>query len=243
MRDGNPGRSFQGISLHYYTICHDWSKKGSATQFDEKEYFTTMKKTLFMDELLDKHIRIMDKYDPNNRVGLIVDEWGNWHDVEPGTNPGFLYQQNTLRDALVASVNLDLFNNYARRVKMANIAQTVNVLQAMILTKDDKIVKTPSFYVFKMYTVHHDATLLPSDVTSDKYTFGNESIPALSASASKDDSGKIHVTISNLDPTNGKEVTCDLRGIRKDFVCSRTRWLQAQKLIRTTILAKPKKSV
>jgi alpha-N-arabinofuranosidase len=212
MRDGNPGRSFQGISLHYYTITHNWSKKGSATQFDEKEYFTTMKKTLFMDELLDKHIRIMDKYDPQNRVGLIVDEWGNWHDVEPGTNPGFLYQQNTLRDALVASVNLDLFNKYARRVKMANIAQTVNVLQAMILTKDDKIVKTPSFYVFKMYTVHHDATLLPVDISSDKYTFENESVPALSATASQDASGKIHVTISNLDPSNGKEVTCDLRG-------------------------------
>ncbi len=215
MRDGNPGQSFQGISLHYYTICHDWSRKGSATQFDENEYFTTLKKTLFMDELLEKHITIMDKYDPRNRVGLIVDEWGNWFDVEPGTNPGFLFQQNTLRDAMVASVNLDLFNNHARRVKMANIAQTVNVLQAMILTKDDKMVKTPSFYVFKMYTVHHDATLLPSNVISDKYTLGHESIPALSASASKDASGKIHVTITNLDPSNSKEVTCDLRGTEK----------------------------
>jgi alpha-N-arabinofuranosidase len=215
MRNGNPGQSFQGISLHYYTICHDWSKKGSATQFDENEYFTTLKKTLFMDELLEKHITIMDKYDPRNRVGLIVDEWGNWFDVEPGTNPGFLFQQNTLRDAMVASVNLDLFNNYARRVKMANIAQTVNVLQAMILTKDDKMVKTPSFYVFKMYAVHHDATLLPSNVNSDKYTLGNESIPALSASASKDASGKVHVTITNLDPVNSKEVTCDLRGTEK----------------------------
>ncbi len=213
MKDGNPGRSFQGVSLHYYTVCHEWNRKGSATQFDENEYFTTMKKTLFMDELLDKHIRIMDKYDPNNRVGLIVDEWGNWHDVEPGTNPGFLYQQNTLRDALVASVNLDLFNKYARRVKMANIAQTVNVLQAMILTKDDQIVKTPSFYVFKMYTVHHDATLLPSDVACEKYALGDESVPALSATASKDASGKIHVTISNLNPNKSMEVACDLRGM------------------------------
>jgi len=157
----------------------------------------------------------MDKYDPENRVGLVVDEWGNWHDVEPGTNPGFLYQQNTLRDALVASVNLDLFNKNARRVKMANIAQTVNVLQAMILTKDDQIVKTPSFYVFKMYTVHHDATLLPSDVTSEDYTFGNESVPSLSATASKDVYGKIHITISNLNPTKNLEVSCDLRGMEK----------------------------
>jgi alpha-N-arabinofuranosidase len=155
----------------------------------------------------------MDKYDPQNRVGLIVDEWGNWHDVEPGTNPGFLYQQNTLRDALVASVNLDLFNKYARRVKMANIAQTVNVLQAMILTKDDQIVKTPSFYVFKMYTVHHDATLLPSSIKCENYSNENESIPALSATASKDASGKIHITISNLNPSKNMEVSCDLRGV------------------------------
>ncbi len=213
MRDGNPGRSFQGVSLHYYTICHNWGQKGSATQFDEKEYFTTMKKTLFMDELLDKHIRIMDEYDPRNRVGLIVDEWGNWHDVEPGTNPGFLFQQNTLRDALVASVNLDLFNKYARRVKMANIAQTVNVLQAMILTKDEQLVRTPSYYVFKMYAVHHDATLLPSDVQCENYSLENESVPAISASASKDENGKIHVTLSNLNPDKTIDVTCDLRGI------------------------------
>ncbi len=213
MKEGNPGRSFQGISLHYYTICHNWRQKGSATQFDEKEYFATMKKTLFMEELLQKHITIMDKYDPQNRVGLVVDEWGNWFDVEPGTNPGFLYQQNTLRDAMVASVNLDLFNKYCRRVKMANIAQTVNVLQAMILTKDNQMVRTPSFYVFKMYKVHHDATLLPSAIKCDDYTFDNESVPALSATASKDDNGKIHITISNLDPENAKDITCELRGL------------------------------
>jgi alpha-N-arabinofuranosidase len=215
MRNGAPGRSFQGISLHYYTVTHNWSRKGSATQFDENEYFTTMSKTLFMDELLEKHINIMDRYDPENRVGLIVDEWGNWHDVEPGTNPGFLYQQNTLRDAMVAAVNLDLFNNYCRRVKMANIAQTVNVLQAMILTKDDQMVKTPSYYVFKMYKVHHDATLLPTDVTCENYENENDAIPAISTSASKSEDGKIHLTISNINPNKAISVTCELRGLNK----------------------------
>ncbi len=212
MENGNPGRNFQGISLHYYTICHNWQKKGSATQFDENEYFTTLQKTMFMEELLKKHINIMDKYDPQNRVGLIVDEWGNWHDVEPGTNPGFLFQQNTLRDAMVASINLDLFNKYCRRVKMANIAQTVNVLQAMILTDGKQLVRTPSFYVFKMYTVHHDATLLPAEIESDSYSFEGKDIPSLSASASKDASGKIHITISNLNPDKATRVTCELRG-------------------------------
>ncbi|SHE97956.1 alpha-N-arabinofuranosidase [Mariniphaga anaerophila] len=213
MRNGNPGRSFQGISLHYYTIAHDWSHKGSATDFNESEYFMTMSKTLFMDELLEKHINIMDRYDPDNKVGLFVDEWGNWHDVEPGTNPGFLYQQNTLRDAMVAAVNLDLFNKYSRRVKMANIAQTVNVLQAMILTRGDKMVKTPSYYVFKMYKVHHDATLLPTDVESETYEFENKSIPAVSTTASKSDDGKIHLTISNLNPNKAVSISCELRGM------------------------------
>ena len=215
MKNGNPGRSFQGLSLHHYTVCNTWARKGSATDFDEKDYITTMSKTLFMKELIEKHSTIMDKYDPQNRVALVVDEWGNWHDVEPGTNPGFLFQQNTVRDAMVAAVNLDLFNNHARRVKMANIAQTINVLQAMLLTKNDQMVKTPTFYVFKMYTVHHDATLLPSDVTCDQYTYGDESVPAISTSASKDASGKIHVTISNLDPNSSKAVTCELRGTAK----------------------------
>ncbi len=214
MRDGNPGRSFQGISLHYYTVAHNWSQKGSATQFDESDYFITMSKTLFMNELLDKHINIMDHYDPANRVGLVVDEWGNWHDVEPGTNPGFLYQQNTLRDAMVASVNLDIFNNHCKRVKMANIAQTVNVLQAMILTQEGEMVKTPSFYVFKMYKVHHDATLLPTDVKCENYTYGDENVPAISTSASKSDDGKIHITISNLNPNKAMDVTCEIRGAK-----------------------------
>lgn len=215
MKNGNPGSSFQGVSLHYYTICHNWRNKGSAIQFDENEYITTLNKTLHMNELLEKHIGIMDKYDPNNRVSLVVDEWGNWFDVEPGTNPGFLYQQNTLRDAMVASLNLDIFNKNARRVKMANIAQTVNVLQAMILTQDDELVKTPSFYVFKMYKVHHDATLLPSDITCENYTLDRENVPAISATASKDASGKIHVTITNVNPNKALKVTCDVRGMDK----------------------------
>lgn len=215
MKNGNPGHSFQGISLHYYTVTHNWSNKGSATDFDEGEYFLTMSKTLFMDELLEKHINIMDRYDPQNRVGLMVDEWGNWHDVEPGTNPGFLYQQNTMRDALVAAVNLDLFNKYSRRVKMANIAQTVNVLQAMILTKDEEMVKTPSYYVFRMYKVHHDGTLLPAEVKSEAYEYENNSIPAISASASRSEDGKIHLTISNLNPGKALELDCELRGMDK----------------------------
>jgi len=205
----------QGYSFHYYTFCHGWNDKSSATQFDENDWFYTMKKTLIMEERLESHIALMDEYDPDNRIGLIADEWGNWFLVEPGTNPGFLYQQNTLRDAVTAALYLNIFNKHARRVKMANIAQFVNVLQAMILTKKDLIVKTPTFYVFKMYKVHHDATLLPIDVTCDNYAYKDMTLPGLSASASKDKEDIIHVSLCNIDPHNNREIEIDLRGSDK----------------------------
>ncbi len=204
-----------GLSLHYYTVCHDWNRKGSATEFDESDWFLTLSKTLKMDTYITNHSLIMDKYDPERRIALVVDEWGNWHDVEPGTNPGFLYQQNTLRDAMVAAVNLDIFNKHCARVKMANIAQTINVLQAMILTRGREIVLTPSYYVFKMYKVHHDATLLPLEIACDKYSYQGHSIPAISASASKDAHGFIHITLSNLNPVKPLDIQCEIRGVDK----------------------------
>ena len=202
----------QGYSFHYYTFCHGWNDKTSATQFNENDWFYTMKNTLIMEERLKKHIALMDEYDPQNRIGLMADEWGNWFTVEPGTNPGFLYQQNTLRDAVTAGLYLDIFNNNARRVKMANIAQLINVLQAMILTKDDQLLKTPTFYVFKMYKVHHDATLLPIDVTCEDYTYDGMTLPSISASASKDKEGRIHVSLTNIDMHKDRSIEIDLRG-------------------------------
>ena len=146
----------------------------------------------------------MEKYDPDNHVALIADEWGNWFDPEPGVDMGVLYQQNTIRDAITASIYLNIFNNHCDRVKMANIAQTVNVLQAMILTQGEKMIKTPTFYVFKMYNVHHDALLLPTETTCEAYKNNEEEVPALSVSASKDDEGIINVTVANVDPNQSK---------------------------------------
>ena len=205
----------QGYSFHYYTFCHGWDDKSSATQFDENDWFYTMKNTLVMEERLERHISLMDEYDPQNRIGLIADEWGNWFTVEPGTNPGFLYQQNTVRDAVTAALYLNIFNNHANRVKMANIAQMVNVLQAMILTKDDQLVKTPTFYVFKMYKVHHDAPLLPIDVKCQDYTYDDMTLPSISASASKDKDGTIHISLCNIDMHIDRSVEIDLRGSEK----------------------------
>ncbi|MFS8572711.1 MAG: alpha-N-arabinofuranosidase, partial [Clostridia bacterium] len=163
------GAYMDGLSLHYYTVPGTWAKKGSATEFDEDEWFITLKKALRIEELIKRHSAIMDRYDPLKRVGLIVDEWGTWYDVEPGTNPAFLYQQNTVRDALVAGLHLNIFNNHAERVKMANIAQTVNVLQAMILTDGPKMIVTPTYHVFEMYKPHQGATLLPPWVEAERY--------------------------------------------------------------------------
>ena len=207
------GRQMQGLSLHYYTLpTGNWDKKGSATQFDETEYFNTMVNTLLMNELILKHSSIMDKYDPQKQVGMMVDEWGIWTDVEPGTNPGFLFQQNSLRDAILAGINLNIFNNHCDRVKMANIAQTVNVLQALILTDKEKMLLTPTYWVYYLYKVHQDATLLPVHLTSNSYELNGKKMDAINVSASKDASGKIHITLVNIDPNKAQPVDTELQG-------------------------------
>ncbi|HEY0379558.1 MAG TPA: alpha-N-arabinofuranosidase [Pyrinomonadaceae bacterium] len=206
-------RYMDGLSLHYYTLpTSDWGHKGSATQFGEKEWHATLVRTLRMEEFIEKHSAIMDKYDPQKRVGLMVDEWGTWYDAEPGRDMGALYQQNTLRDAVVSGVNLNIFNNHSDRVKMANIAQMVNVLQAMVLTDKEKMVLTPTYHVFRMYRVHQDATLLPVELSAPEYKAEQASVPSLNASASRDKEGKLHLSIVNLDPNRPAVVTTSVAG-------------------------------
>ncbi|MFD0693030.1 alpha-N-arabinofuranosidase [Paenibacillus sp. GCM10027628] len=208
------GRMMDAISLHYYTITGEsWQNKGSATGFSEDEWFKTLERTKRMEELIRKHSAIMDQYDPEKRVGLIVDEWGTWFDVEPGTNPGFLYQQNTIRDALVAGINFHIFHDHCDRVEMANIAQVVNVLQSVILTEGERMLLTPTYHVFDMFKVHQDATLLSTHLISDFYEHNGRKQPQTSVSASKDDQGRIHISICNLDPTSEADVHIELRGI------------------------------
>jgi len=187
-----------GLSLHYYTVPNTWETKGRATEFNTKDWYNTLKKTLYMEELINTHGAIMDKYDPKKEIGLIVDEWGTWYDVEPGTNPGFLYQQNTIRDALVAGINLNIFNKHCDRVKMANIAQLVNVLQSVILTDGEKMVKTPTYYVFKMFSAHQDAELLDSHIESELIGDDANKVPNLTESVSLSKDGTINITINNL---------------------------------------------
>lgn len=219
MRDA--GRYFNAIGLHYYTITGTWAKKGSATAFEEADYAKTLQNTLRMDSYIAKHAAIMDKYDPQKRVWLAVDEWGTWFDVEPGTNPGFLFQQNTLRDALVAALNANIFVKHADRVKMANIAQMVNVLQAMILTKDEKMVLTPTYHVFEMYKDFQDATALGIEVSSPWYNRDASTLPAISASAVRDQAGKTHVALVNVDPARQVTVTANLSGASASSVSGR----------------------
>jgi alpha-N-arabinofuranosidase len=154
-------------------------------------------------------------------VWLIAGEWGMWHDVEPGTNPGFLYQQNTLRDAVVAGLHLNIFNNHSDRVRMANIAQTINVLQSVVLTEGEKMIVTPTYHVFEFYKVHQDATYLPTTLTSDTYTLEAEGIPAVSASASRDAQGRTHITLVNVDPTKSRTVQTEFRGATLSSVSGR----------------------
>lgn len=204
-----PKNLVKGIALHHYAVI-DWQKKGSATMYTDEQYFKTMKSAWLMNELVEKHSAIMDKYDPKKDIALVVDEWGGWYEVEPGTNPGFLYQQNTMRDAMIAGMTLNIFNNHAERVRMANLAQTVNVLQAVILTEGDKMLVTPTYHVLEMYKVHQDAVLIPIELNSQHLSFNSESIPAVSASASIAKDGKTHISLVNIDPKNQQKVTIDL---------------------------------
>jgi len=200
----------QGVSMHYYTLpTANWRRKGSSTDFDEEMWFATLRNTMYVKDYIKQHLAIMDKFDPERKMKLIVDEWGTWYDKLPGTKDGFLQQQNTVRDALVAGINLNIFNNNANRISMANIAQIVNVLQSVILTKGYEMVKTPTYFIFKMYNVHQDARLIPVKLETENYEYNDEFIPALTASASEKD-GLINITITNANPNKAIPVDCHL---------------------------------
>jgi len=205
-----PHHLMDGISMHYYTT--NWNNKGSATDFGEDRYFDVLKRCLAIEAAIDRHIAIMNRYDPEKNVALVFDEWGTWYTVEPGTNPGFLFQQNSMRDALVAGLTLNYLNQKCDRIKMANIAQTINVLQALIFTNENQMLLTPTYHIYDMFKVHHDAELLPLSLESPDYAFGKESLPAINASASKSPDGKIHVSLVNIDPVQTLDVVLKLRG-------------------------------
>ena len=215
-------RHMDGISLHYYVFTGPhWWEKGSATEFDESEWFTLMKKSLDVAEVLRQQIEVMDKHDPEKRVGLYFDEWGTWWNPTPGSNPGFLVQQNTLRDALSAGIFLNIFNQHCDRVKMANIAQTVNVLQAMAHTRDADMFLTPTYHVFEMFKEHQGATLLPIDLACAPYERDEHKVPSLNASASKSEAGTVTITLCNLHPTNEAALNCSIQGMDASEVSGR----------------------
>jgi alpha-N-arabinofuranosidase len=206
----NPTPVFQAVTFHYYTHAGPGIHSEPALEFTDEQFYATMRGALDVERIIRRHEAVMDSYDPDRTVGLILDEWGTWWTVEEGTNPGFLFQQNTVRDALVASVHFDAFHRHAGRLKMANIAQTLNVLQAMILTDDDgSMVLTPTYHVFEMNRGHHDAAALATHVLEAPTVA--DGVPGLSASASTRD-GSALVSLSNLSATEALEVRVDLRG-------------------------------
>ncbi len=205
-------RHMDAYSLHSYTFPGRWEDKGPSTGFPEAKWASTLKNAMFMDELIRKHAAIMDKHDPQKRVGLYVDEWGTWYDPEPGHNPAFLYQQNTLRDAHVAALSLHVFHRHTDRVRMTNIAQMVNVLQAMILTDKEKMVLTPTYHVFEMYIPFQGAIPFKADAKTPEYTIDEWRLPAVDVSAARGTDGRLHVALVNLDPNRPATVTVALPG-------------------------------
>ena len=206
------GTRMNGISLHYYTVTGWHGPKGSATDFDAEDFYWTIGKCLDIENVIRQHIAVMDKYDKAKRVGLMVDEWGTWWEPEPGTQ---LFQQNTLRDAFVAALSLNVFHKYTDRIRMANIAQIVNVLQSMILTRDDKMVLTPTYYVFEMYRPHQDATFLPLDIDTPTRTVRDDRVvPVVDATASRDADGRIHLSLVNIDVDKAQRVRISLDEVK-----------------------------
>jgi alpha-N-arabinofuranosidase len=201
-----------GLSMHSYTVVR-WPPAFASVGFGETEYSQILKSTLEMDGLISKHSAIMDKYDPQKKIALVVDEWGAWYATLPGSNPGFLVQQNSQRDAILAALNLNIFARHADRVRMANIAQMINVLQAMIITDKEKMVLTPTYYVFKMYVPFQDATFVPVTFNAGTYTHGDITLPRVDAIAAKDATGKLWLEITNVDPNQSVDIEASLVGI------------------------------
>ena len=215
------GKMMDGLSLHHYTIPHDWEHKGSALKFNQDDYFCTLNNALFMEELITRHGAVMDQYDPQKRVGLIVDEWGTWFDVEEGTNPGFLYQQNTMRDAMVAGLTLNIFNKHCDRVHLANIAQLINVLQAVILTEGPRMILTPTYFVFKLFKDHQENELLDSHLLAPELDVEGYHIPAIQESSSIAPDGTVHVTLVNPSPDQEQELDILTQGLSPRHVVGR----------------------
>lgn len=211
MRDAT--KEVQALSIHYYTLpTGNWTKKGQATGFPESEWASTLRNAMHMDDILTRHTAIMDKYDPKGRVALYPDEWGTWYDPEPGTNPGFLYQQNSLRDVHVAALTLNIFHRHTRRVKLAAIAQMVNVLQAMILTDKDKMLLTPTYHAFDLYKPFQGATPIEAKVDGPRYVLGSIDLPMVDSSVARGTDGKLYVSLVNLDPNRPVKVRTTLTG-------------------------------
>lgn len=207
------GNKMNALSVHYYTLpTGKWDKKGAATGFSEDEWASTLGRAIFMDELITKHEAMMDKHDPEKKVALYVDEWGTWYDQESGSTPGFLYQQNSLRDAEVAALTLNIFHRHTERVKMTNIAQMVNVLQAMILTDKGRMVLTPTYHVFDMYVPFQGATPYPADVKGPIYEKAGFKVPMVDVSAARGADGKLYLSLTNTDPNKAARVTTNLSG-------------------------------
>ena len=203
----------EGLSLHGYTVPESWEKKGPSVDFGEDQYAKAIAKTLKMNEWIAKQSAIMDKYDPDKKIALFVDEWGIWTDPNPGSNPGFLQQQNTLRDAVLAALNLNIFMRHADRVRGTNIAQMINVLQAMIITDGPKMVLTPTYHIYRMYVPFQDATLVPVSFDAGIYRKGDVAVPQVDAVAARDSAGHLWLALTNVDPTEPTSMVVAVPGV------------------------------
>jgi alpha-N-arabinofuranosidase len=234
----NVQRDLDAISHHYYTIPTGvWQKKGNSIGFPESEWISTLEKTMRIDPYIAQNVKILDERDPKGKTAFYVDEWGTWYDPEPGREPGFLWQHNSIRDALVAGLNFNIFHKHAKRVQMTNIAQMVNVLQAMILTEGPKMALTPTYHAFHLYIPFQGATSLSTEIATPNYSLGDKTVPMVSVSAARDTQGKLQLALVNTDPHREAVVTAGVTGA--DVKVAQGRTLSAKTMDAHNTVASP----
>lgn len=206
-------RPVDGFSLHFYTRR---AEAGGDIAFTEEEYYSCIQDTMRMSDLIREARAGMDAYDPKRGIDLVIDEWGTWYPQANKDNG--LEQQNTMRDALVAALNLDIFVRNADIVSMTNIAQTVNVLQAMILTKGERMILTPSYHVFELYRRHQGAASVKVLIDSPIVEAGGASnLPLVAGSASVKD-GRLFLTLTNSHADQAVEAEIAILGADRPSV-------------------------
>jgi alpha-N-arabinofuranosidase len=184
------------LALHAY-----FGQGMNDVDFSDDDYYRLIGSIKVLKRKLAQTTELAQAYSTyEHRIDVVMDEWGTWY--KQATVEGGLYQQNTMRDALFAAASFHCFHEYGERLWMTNMAQTVNVLQALILTKGPEMILTPTYHIYEMFRQHRDGDLVVCKVRNSPTLSSPdaEDRDAISASTTLSADGKaLFLSILNLD--------------------------------------------